>query len=514
MNGWPPLGIDRPASAGLWVIPCLILLCVAAGVLPLLGFAWQQGGAVSLDAYALQVLRFTLLQALLSTVLSVIPAVFVARALARRQFKGRDFCLTLLAIPLSLPVIVAIFGITSIYGARSFVGGWFNLYGLGGILLAHVFFNVPLATRLLLQALENVPQENHLLAAQLNFSDAVVFRHVEWPVLKTALPRIVALIFLLCASSFVIVLIFGGVKATTLEVAIYQSLRMDFDVTRALTLTLFQMALSAVLVWAAAQALLHTSAQRRNVASSQRFDGRSLSATVLDYSLIGMLVFLVLPVLLNVFWQGIAHLELSIVMMKALGSSLAIVAFTLCLGLPAAWLMAVAQFRLPHWRRLLMGLSLAGYGVPPAVLATGWFLSTRQFDGHILLVVVLIAVMNALMALPFALSVLAPALEAAAHQNDRLCQQLGIQGWNRFYAVDLPAAKGPVLQALLMIFVLSLGDLTAVTLLGSDGLLTLPALIQQQMGRYQTENAGGTALILTLLCAVAAHMAQRFSRWT
>ena len=48
--------------------------------------------------------------------------------------------------------------------------GWqweFSPYGLQGILLAHVFFNMPMATRLLLQALENIPGEQRQIAAQL-----------------------------------------------------------------------------------------------------------------------------------------------------------------------------------------------------------------------------------------------------------------------------------------------------------------------------------------------------------
>jgi thiamine transport system permease protein len=188
---------DLRAFKGLLIVPSLIFLCVAAGLVGLINFAHQNGGAIIIDTYALQVLRFTLWQALLSTALSVVPAVFVARALARRRFRGRELCLLLLSIPLSLPVIVVVFGLTALYGARSFVAPWFDLYGLSGILLAHVFFNLPLATRMLLQSLENAPRENHMLAAQLNFSDAMVFRHVDWPILKAALPQIVALIFLL-----------------------------------------------------------------------------------------------------------------------------------------------------------------------------------------------------------------------------------------------------------------------------------------------------------------------------
>lgn len=77
---------------------------------------------------------------------------------------------------LILPVLVAVFGILSVYGRQGWLASlwqslgleWtFSPYGLQGILLAHVFFNLPMASRLLLQALENIPGEQRQLAAQL-----------------------------------------------------------------------------------------------------------------------------------------------------------------------------------------------------------------------------------------------------------------------------------------------------------------------------------------------------------
>ncbi len=48
--------------------------------------------------------------------LSVVPAIFLARALYRRRFPGRLALLRLCAMTLILPVLVAVFGILSVYG--------------------------------------------------------------------------------------------------------------------------------------------------------------------------------------------------------------------------------------------------------------------------------------------------------------------------------------------------------------------------------------------------------------
>jgi thiamine transport system permease protein len=496
------------------VAPAFVVAAIALGIVPLMLFAMQQGHVAWPDAYAWRVTRFSLLQATLSTLLSVVPSILVARALARQDFPGRHLLLALFAVPLSLPAIVAIFGLTALYGASGLLGGMFNLYGLGGIVLAHVFFNLPLATRLLLEALNAAPPESHRLAAQLNFTPRDVFRLVDWPALKPALPRVAALVFLVCASSFVIVLALGGAQATTLEVAIYQSLRMDFDVPRALTLSMLQIVLSGALVWLAAKAMNlppHDTATRL---SGVRLDGKAKATQLIDAAILLLAIALVLPVLAAILIQGVGEIEPSLLLGKAFATSLCIAGLSCVIAVPLAWNMSLAQARWPRWRGLLSTLGLAAFIVPPAVIATGWFLAVRSVDGGVVLAVTLIAVMNALMALPFTLTVLAPALHRHTQSYDRLCAQLGISGFNRLWVIDVTALRGPLASAALMAFVLSMGDLAAVTLLGAQGLVTLPSLVLQQMGHYQSEAAGGTALMLGIICLLLALAAQKVAAWT
>ncbi|TIR78799.1 MAG: thiamine/thiamine pyrophosphate ABC transporter permease ThiP, partial [Mesorhizobium sp.] len=74
--------------------------------------------------YLLRVARFTLWQALLSTLLSVLPAVFVGRALSRQtNFPGRRLILQLFTVPLALPAIVAALGVLALYGHAGYFAG-------------------------------------------------------------------------------------------------------------------------------------------------------------------------------------------------------------------------------------------------------------------------------------------------------------------------------------------------------------------------------------------------------
>ncbi|NBR88407.1 MAG: thiamine/thiamine pyrophosphate ABC transporter permease ThiP, partial [Rhodobacteraceae bacterium] len=89
---------------------------VAAGFLAPLGAVLWQAGQAWPTASDWSALRFTLWQAVISTVLSIALAVPVARALARRAFPGRGLLVTLLGAPFLLPVLVAVLGLLAVFG--------------------------------------------------------------------------------------------------------------------------------------------------------------------------------------------------------------------------------------------------------------------------------------------------------------------------------------------------------------------------------------------------------------
>jgi len=229
---------------------------VAALTLGTLGaVAWRAPGWGGLGPQDWAAVRFTLLQALLSASISVVLAVPVARALARRRFVGRALLVTLLGAPFILPVIVAVMGLLSVFGRNGLISillGWVGLppvqiYGLHGVVLAHVFFNLPLATRLILHGWLEIPAERFRLAASLGFGVRDVNRALERPMLRRVLPGAFMVIFVIATTSFAVALTLGGgPKATTVELAIYQAFRFDFDLGKAALLALLQFTIVAI----------------------------------------------------------------------------------------------------------------------------------------------------------------------------------------------------------------------------------------------------------------------------
>ena len=503
----------QPSRAPAYAALAFLALALAAGFLPVLRMGLEQG-LQGLDPYILRVLSFTLLQAGLSTLLSLALGLPLARALARQvSFPGRSLILRLLNLPLALPSIVVIIGIIEVYGAKGWLGGVFDIYGLQGILLAHVFFNVPLAARLILSDLERIPPESFKLGAQLGFGPLAIWRLIEWPQIRGGLAGAALLIFLLCASSFAIVLTLGGgPRATTLEVAIYQSLRSDFDPQRASMLALLQLALCATLAllaqrWgglAAGWPMLRLTAKR--------YDGTSSAARLGDAAIILLALLLLLPPLAALVSAGVLRIDLSALLLRALMTSLALGAASAGLAFALVWPLAVLAVRNGVWRRIAALAVLASWIVPPAALATGWFISAIAGAGLTGLAAFLVIAMNALMSLPFAARALMPALAQSAEAHDRLCLSLGLKGWNRFRLVELPVMKRAIGLALVMALILSLGDLTAISLFGTQDFVTLPSLIYRQMGSYRFDAAIGTALVLGLVVLAFSSLAERWGR--
>ncbi|KAA9002619.1 thiamine/thiamine pyrophosphate ABC transporter permease ThiP [Affinibrenneria salicis] len=513
----------QPLIAGwLWpgLLAAVLLILVAALAF---GALWRhspdsQWRTIWQDDYLWHVIRFTFWQALLSALLSVAPAILLARALYRRRFPGRLWLLRLCAMTLVLPVLVAVFGILSVYGRQGWLA-WllnglglkyaFSPYGLPGILLAHVFFNLPLATRLLLQALEGIATEQRQLAAQLGMNGWQHFRLVEWPPLRRQLLPAAALIFMLCFASFATVLsLGGGPQATTIELAIYQALSFDYEPGRAALLALIQMTccLGLILLSQRLNKVLPTGFSQQY---SWRNPQDSLFRRLYDGALIGAALLLLLPPLLAVIADGLNPSLLSVLRQPALWQALltslliAAGAGLLCVMLTLMLLWSSRELR--QRQRYLPGqlLELSGMlilAMPGIVLATGFFLLLTSTVGLPRSPWGLVIMTNALMAIPYALKVLENPMQDIAARFTPLCQSLGIRGWSRFTLIELRALRKPFAQALAFASVLSMGDFGAIALFGSEQFRTLPFYLYQQIGAYRSENGAVTAMILLILC--------------
>ncbi len=533
----PSRGRDSRITAGIIALAAIALLIGGAFLGLIVEGANNTSGAIAaFDPYLFRVARFTLWQALLSTALSIIPAIFVARALSRHpDFPGRGLILRLFAVPLALPAIVAALGILALYGRAGYFAGlfstigggdWPGIYGLSGILVAHVFFNLPLATRLFLEALNTVPADQWRLASQLGMGARSSFRLIEWPALRASLPGVAGLVFMLCITSFTIVLTLGGgPRATTLEVAIYQSLRFDFDPARAVALTLLQIVLTMAVVFALMRLGANTTGDANLSVTQRRYVSAGRSETTVNaILLIAALAFVAGPMLATVLAgldADLFRLASESAVRQATITSLMLATLSACLSAMLALSLIMARRALALRRgagekTFLERMTDTGAGfvlvVPPIVIGAGWFVLLRHLGDVFAVAPVMVITVNAVMAMPFAIRAIRPAYDAASERHERLCTQLGISGWNRLRLVDWPVLRRPLSTAFAFAMAMSLGDLGVIALFGSDSVQTLPYLLLARMGSYRTADAAGLALMLGLLCLALMLVADRLGK--
>jgi len=513
--------------AGILALAFLVML--GAGALFALAFEAGSGtfeASSNFDTYLWRVARFTVLQAIISSLLSIAFAIPVARALhAETRFPGRGLILRLFALPLALPALVAVLGITSIYGRNGLIAHISDaagqplqpdIYGITGILIAHVFFNMPLAVRFILASYESIPTDYWKLATQLGMRNRARFRLIEWPVIRRSLPGMAGLIFMLCVTSFTTVLTLGGgPRATTLEVAIYQSLHFDFDPARAVALTATQLGLTLLVLMLLRLTGRPSEEGFTHTATPRRFDRPHLRERLFNIAVIVIGFLYVAMPIAGVVVSGLAadlvRLFSEAIVWRAIGTSLA-------LGFSAALIALLLSLALVAAREALKNKPAANFFdtgaslilvMPPIVIGAGWFILLRHFTDPFAMAPLMVVTVNAAMAMPFAFRLLRPAWDTAAARHNRLCAQLGIFGINRFRLIDWPSIRKPFGMAFAFAMALSIGDLGTIALFGSDALITLPYLLLQRMGSYRTFDAAGLALILGLLCLALMMIADR-----
>lgn len=438
--------------------------------------------------------RFTVAQALVSALVSVVLAIPVARALARRRFVGRGALVTLLGAPFILPVIVAILGLLAVFGRGGMVNAGLavlgfetvSIYGFSGVVLAHVFFNLPLATRFLLQGWLAIPAERFRLAASLN---APIGRLLEWPMLRAVLPGAFLVIFLICLTSFAVALTLGGgPRATTVELAIYQAMRFDFDLGRAALLAVVQFTISAaaaLLAWRVALPGGFGAGLDRTVA---RWDGGPgwLDAAVITLAA----AFLLLP-LAMIVWRGVPGLvALPDAVWAAAGRSLIVALVST--GLVIVMALALAL----RGGRLIAIVGVLPLAASSLVVGTGLFVILYRWVSPAAIALPVTALLNAIMALPFALRVLEPAVAQVQASFGALADTLDMRGWARLRWVLLPRLRRPLGFAAGLAAALSMGDLGVIALFADAGQATLPLVMYRLMGAYRMESAAGTGLLL------------------
>ncbi|MGD8245697.1 MAG: ABC transporter permease subunit, partial [Anaerolineae bacterium] len=250
--------LARPfAYAVLFLFLILFYFYPLASILTL---SFAPEGQFSLEALSrlvstpryLQTFWFTTWQAALSTLLTILLALPGSYVFARYDFPGKSLIQALSTVPFVLPTMVVSLAFTALLGPRGLLNlAAMRLLGLERplldlqntlaiILLAHVFYNYTLVLRIVGSYWSNLTPRLQEAARMLGSSRWQAFSRVTLPLLAPSIAAAAMLVFIFDFTSFGVILVLGGPRFATLEVAIYRQTVHFLNLPLAAALSLIQ----------------------------------------------------------------------------------------------------------------------------------------------------------------------------------------------------------------------------------------------------------------------------------
>jgi thiamine transport system permease protein len=531
----------------LWLLPLSFLLVAFFFPLSRILALTFDSQALTLENLILasRVLGFTFYQAALSTLLTLLLGLPAAYLFARYDFRGKSILRALTAVPFMLPTVVVAAGFNALLGPRGLIPtlvplSAFNFIGtLTAILIAHVFYNTTIIIRVVGNALSSLDPKLEATARSLGANPSRVWWNVTFPLLRPSLFASTMLVFLFDFTSFGVVLLLGGSQFATLEVEIYLRVLRLPNLPLAALLSIIQLICTVLfsLLYSHFASRSTTQTAPRSAKSNIRRP-KTIREKIVVTTLIFLLTsFFLLPLsalpIRSLFrleadrgqrgqiqygFTTDYYRELFVnrrgsvfyvppirATVNSLGYAGGTVLLSLLLGFPAAFALAKPT----RLERILDPLIMMPLGSSAVMLGLGFILSY----GVWLTSPLLVPVVHTLVALPFVIRALQPAIASIPQRLRQAASSLGASPLEVWKSIDLPILRRATLAAATFAFTISLGEFGATLLIARPEYPTIPVAIERflsQPGGLNYGQAMAMATILMLLTIISILLIEKF----
>ncbi len=489
------------------------------------------------------VFGFTIWQAFLSTLLTLLLGIPGAYLLARYQFRGKATLKALTGVPFVMPTLVVASGFSALIGPN----GWLNvilmrifdladppiqlLHTLAAILIAHVFYNTTIVLRMVGDFWSHLDPNVGKAAQVLGASRWHVLRHITLPILTPVISAAALLVFIFDFTSFGVILILGGPRFATLEVEIFYQTISLFNLPLAAVLSMLQLGCTLIMT------VLYTRMSAK-VSQPLKLQSRHLTQSnlstwrqkVFAIGMVALLLIILTTPLLALAGRSVTSLglistregslapgltlaffrELGINRQESLffvppvtaigisfGYAAATVIVALSLGLPAAW--ALAGNRNSRLNKVLDPVLMLPLGTSAVTLGLGFIIALAHPPLDLRTSPILIPIAHTLVAFPFVVRSLTPALGSIQPNIRHAAAVLGATPRQIFRHIDLPIIGRALLVAATFAFTISLGEFGATSLLSRPEYPTVPVVIYRLLSRPGALNYGQAMALSTIL---------------
>jgi len=501
-----------------------------------------------------QPLRFSVWQAVLSTLFTAMLGIPAAYIFARFKFPGKSLMRILTTIPFIMPTVVVAAGFNAFIGPN----GWLNVLlmkifnladapiviinTLAAIILAHVFYNTTVFIRVIGGAWAQLDRKLEYASGSLGASRFRTFFEITFPLLRPAFISAFLLVFLFDLTSFAVILMLGGPGFATLEVEIYTQALYFLNLPMAGLLSgiqlIFTLILTSFYSWTNHRRTIQLTARDPN--EVEKKPESHLEKMMIISILLLLSVILILPLLSLVIRsftqinsigvggegftlqftlqyyrqlfvnerQSIFYVPPGAAILNSFMIGLITVVFALLLGFLASRTLSTHT----KFVRIYDALLMLPLGTSAVTLGLGFLLVFNRPPIDVRSFPLLIPIAHTLVGLPFVVRILQPALVSIPAMYTQSAALLGASPWKVWKNIEFPILSRAFISAGIFAFTISIGEFGATTFLTRPDLPTIPIAIYRYLSQPGVLNYGqamAMATILMVICASAIFLVER-----
>ena len=475
---------------------------------------------------------FTLWQAAVSTVVTLILAMPGAYVMSQYKFPGRSLLRAAITVPLILPTVVVGVAFLALAGPNGALG--FDMKGtIWIILIAHAFYNYAVVVRTVGGLWSHLDPQLEHAARVLGAGRVRAFFQVTLPLLRPAIAAAASIVFLFSFTSFGVVLILGGPRRVTLEVEIFRQTAQMLNLPTAASLAIAQLlgVFTILTVYSRYQ-------QRRSVELNLKASSeverspagwRQRLVVGANLALMSLLLFVPLGILVRrsfvtpngvalTYYENLSQAgggtTLFVPPTTAIVNSLsfAVVAtlIALAVGAMASIVVGYGRGRSSRWFDSLLMLPL---GTSAVTIGFGFLISLDKGILDLRTKWILIPLAHALVAIPFVIRVMVPMIRSIDNGLREAAAVLGASPARVAREIDLPIVAKAALVGAAFAAAISLGEFGATAFIVRPDVPTLPVAIFRLIGRPGDLNFGmavSMSVVLMVVTGAVMLAAERF----
>lgn len=476
--------------------------------------------------YYHKIISFTFYQSFLSSLLSVLIAIPGAYMLSRYDFPGKRIFLSLASLPFILPSILTVLGFVLLFGNNGIINRFLMnimklekpplliLYSLKAVLLAHVFYNFPLAIRIISNKWKKIPYELMEASYSLGYGKIKTFFSVTLKYLSSSIFTSFTLIFLYCFMSFGIILVLGGGPSlSTIEVEVYRFARISLNIEKAATLSLIESFFTILVL------LIYLKCEKKDYF---RITGKNKLRKITKFKSMLFSIYLIplstvilapiLVIVLNSFIKKRGYTDIfnitlywyrsifstignnfNTMAINSIRNSILLGVMTILITVPLALVITYNINRNIKFKNYYTLIFFLPMGISSVIIGLS-YLNMNYRSSYIMIVFA-----HTFISLPLAVRSINNIYNTMDVSLIEASLSLGYNRLLTFFKIEIPVIKSGLITASVFSFSLSMGEMNASIMLAPNGFVTIPLAIYQLIGSYNFYGACALGSILLIV---------------